>query len=139
MPGTVYLIAQPTISRDGHQPDITPLREHGEIRVLIQAGEYPTFHPQVCLDKIEWRLRRFNSATDFLAWAGGDTLAAVLTGVVIARMGMPSIRWLRYERGRDAKGRPQSEGGRYSIISAPLIPLGDADQLDLLDTANEGG
>lgn len=117
---TVYLIAQPTISTHGKQPNIEPVAKYGSIRVLIQAGEYPTFNPGRCLDLIRSRLEAFDPEQDYLVWAGGDTLAAVLTGVVLAERGVQEVTWLRYERGRDRQGARTDEGSRYVPITVPL-------------------
>lgn len=129
--GTVYLIAQPTVARNGSTPDLRPLAEHGEIRVLIAAGEYPTFHPERCRRLIEDRLKHFNPETDFLAWAGGDTLAAVMAGMVLADMAdendWPTFRWLRYERGKDAEGRRTEVGAHYAPIEVPTYNPADSD------------
>lgn len=95
----VFLIAQPTVPKSGRLPDISPLAEHGDITVLIEAGDYPTFHPEECWKKIKSRLEKFNPDIDYLAWAGGDTLSAVMVGAVLVQMGHYSVQWLRFDRG----------------------------------------
>lgn len=127
---TVYLIAQPTVPRqkpDGSrgQMDMTPLYEHGEVRVLVQAGEYPGFHPARCLDKIEQRLADFNPDTDCLAWLGGDTLSAVLTGFVLATklhdVDDPHVTYLRFDRARLPDGSRDNTTGKYIPVRVPLF------------------
>lgn len=118
--GTVYLIAQPTIARNGELPDLTPLAKHGAVKVLVQAGEAPGNNPQMVLDLIEKRLADFDPATDFIAWAGGDTLAAVLTGVILERMELADIPWLRFDRDIDPDTHRRLKRGSYTPIRIAL-------------------
>lgn len=127
---TVYLIAQPSIPRhsDNRPRDLSPLYEHGKVEVLVQTGDQPTFHPERCMELIDRRLANFDPDVDMLAFAGGDTLAAVLTGAVLASKFYDDerddihITWLRYERGRARDGSRVMEGSRYVPIRVPLFP-----------------
>lgn len=139
MSGRVFLIMQPSVKRDGSAPDLTPLKEHGEVTVLVHAGESPRFHPAQCRDKLIERLKTFDPDKDMLAWAGGDTLAAVLVGAILADQlweeEAPEITWLRYERAWDGDRRRQDAvGARYVPIRVPLLPplSSDATQATLL-------
>lgn len=133
-PPRVFLIAQPTVARGGRLPDLRPLAEHGPIHVLVPAGDRPTFRPRQTFEVITRRLRdnEYDPSSDMLAWAGGDTLAAVLTGVALADFGVDEFLWLRYERGRDPRtGERVEEGARYSPIRVTLtLP----EQLDLFQS-----
>jgi len=115
---TVYLIAQPSLDREGRAPDTSPLAEHGEVVVLIRAGEYPSNNPQKAVKLLWERLQEYNPETDFLAWAGGDTLAAVLVGMVLMDMGHRGLNWLRYDRPKDPKAPHKRThiGARYVPI-----------------------
>jgi hypothetical protein len=124
---TVYLIAQPTVKRGGQLPDLTPLAEYGEVKVLINSGEYPALHPERCRDLIKKRLATFDQNIDFIAWAGGDTLAAVFTGVMLERMGMNHIRWLKFQRGWDNDGERDPNKSYYREVIAPLFD-GDGEE-----------
>jgi len=126
---TVYLIAQPTVSRGGDLPKLKPLAEWGEVRVLINPGEDPRYHPGRALGRIRARLAGFDPARDFLVWAGGDTLAAVLVGAVLMDFAteegatFETFQWLRWERGRDAHGNRSDTEGKYVRITVPLFAL----------------
>lgn len=136
----VYLIAQPSIARGGSFPKLEPLAVYGEIRVLVQSGEFPTFNPAPCYEKIRERLRDFDPKVDFLAWAGGDTLSAVLAGLVLAEMGIDDFRWLRYERGRDKEDSRKrvDEGSQYWPVDVNLPePYTDPSQTQLFDEGDE--
>lgn len=122
---TVYLIAQPTVKRNpapGQRAtqNIEPLYRHGDVVVLVAAGEYPTFNPERCLSLMEHRMADFDPERDFFAWAGGDTLSAVLVGNLLAQRGVKEIRWLRYERGRDGKTRTDHDA-YYLPVTIPLV------------------
>lgn len=130
---TVYLIAQPTVAGNGSLPKLEPLAEWGTIKVLINPGEDPRYNPKLAMKRIRSRLADFNPELDFLAWAGGDTLAAVLTGVVLADFAIDeedpfdSFQWLRWERGRDAStGKRTEENGKYVRMTVPLFLDNDA-------------
>ncbi len=125
---TVYLIAQPSVSRTGELPKLEPLAKFGQIKVLINPGEDPRFGPPRAIELITKRLKDFNPEEDYLAWAGGDTLAAVLTGVVLADLSLERefshFNWLRFERGSNAAGERTVEGGRYVpiVVTLPIPP-----------------
>jgi len=120
-PPKVYLIMQPTVKKNGALPDLTPLGAHGDVTVLVLSGEFPTFDALQCLRNLFTRLEDFDPTIDSLAWAGGDTLAAVLVGVVLAEQGHEWFTWLRYERGRDGDGRRTDVGATYTPYRVPLF------------------
>ena len=128
---TVYLIAQPTVSRrDGRVPDISPLSEYGTVRIVLPVGEHPNFNPERCLRIVRSVLAEFNPELDYLAWAGGDTLAAVMAGIVLHERGLPDFRWLRYERPLDrGTGRRTDKGAKYLPTRVSL----SEDQLELFN------
>jgi hypothetical protein len=127
--GTVYLIAQPTISRHGRQllQNPAPLTRYGDLKVLVLSGEFPSFNPERVLSLIRERLAKFDPTTDYLVWAGGDTLAAVLAGVALTQLGHTRVQWLRFDRGRDPADPDTrtDHDGRYIPVDIPLngIPL----------------
>lgn len=116
---TVFLISQPSVKRNGETPDLKPLAEHGEVKVLITTGDYPTLHSKRCLGLIEARLADFNADTDFLAWAGGDTLSAVMAGALMERLGVDHFTWLKWQRGWGANGQ-RSDTGHYRAVKVRL-------------------
>lgn len=133
---TVYLIAQPTVRRQGGAPDLTPLAKFGEVRVLVLSGEYPTYNASQVLEKMDKRLDSFDPHQDFLVWAGGDTLAAFMVGALLANRfaedrTITHFTWLRFERDRRADGSRDNERGEYVPIRVPLF-------LPSADVANVG-
>lgn len=138
----VYLIAQPTVSRNKTKPfDLNPLYDHGEVQVVLPMGDSPTFTPIKCMDVIEKRLEAFDPDIDFLVWAGGDTLAAVMVGLALAQMEIWCFRWLRYERARLPDGSRTDIGAKYTPVDIDLSDPSyegsdDTEQQPLTGTAN---
>lgn len=65
------------------------------------------------------RLRHLVPERDFIVWAGGDTLGAVLCGVVLSDLGFERVQWLRFDR--EASGKtPGQRGSSYSLQSVFL-------------------
>lgn len=117
----VFLIAQPTVTREGKMPNLEPLAEHGEIRTLLQAGlDNPWSEPARCMKIINARLLDFNPEEDSIAWAGGDSLALLMVGAVLERYGYNKVRWLRYERTPMPGGGWSHEGAKYIPTVIPL-------------------
>jgi hypothetical protein len=132
---TVYLIAQPTVSRRRPPLNLEPLYAHGEVQVVLPMSDSPTFTPVTCYEVMEDRLSRFNPEVDYLVWAGGDTLAAVMAGMILVNQEEPIWRfnWLRYERHRNADGSRTDKGAKYVPV---VIDLRDP-QYDLLESEND--
>lgn len=113
----VFLIAQPTLSRNGYFPKLEPLSEHGdEVITLIPLGmrllENPVRSMAICARRL--RAHHFNYREDALVWAGGDTLGAVLVGYLLSQLNVPEIIWLKWNRVQNSNGEWVDEGGSYS-------------------------
>ena len=131
----VYLICQPTLDRhtgDAAADKTQLLARWGEVVVLAYPGEYTgARRPDYLLDKITARLKDFDPEQDFVAWAGGDSLSALLVGVVLADAGFDRFRWLRYERPRDpVRNVRTEENAQYVPVTIPLYPSNDEHQHD---------
>lgn len=132
----VYLIAQPTVSRNKKPMDLAPLYEHGDVQVLCPAGDAPTFTPVRCVEVMEQRLVNFDPTCDFLVWAGGDTLAAVMAGMLLAEAGHYTFTWLRWERDRTDDGG-RLETGRYRPVRIDISEEDFSDDDDMRDMAGD--
>jgi hypothetical protein len=129
----VFLIAQPSVSREGTFPKLDALGEHGEVHVLVVQGDSASFRPNKTLDDILRQLAElYNPAEDFVVWAGGDTLAAVLTGIALERRGINEMTWLRYDRPYNQELRKRvDEGAKYVPIKIQLYnPLTDDEPMN---------
>ena len=138
----VCLIHQPSIDRRGRSPNLEPATAHGNLRVILESGDYPVFQVEKCIRKLVARLNGFEGQKDSLLWAGGDTLAAFLTGAVMYAMGAPEVNWLRFERGTNSEtGERDNENGVYNRIIIPLDLIESLVQSAATDPAepeNEG-
>lgn len=121
MTPTVYLIAQPTVKKDGKLPNLEPLEYHGKVRIILPGTSKPSRTPATTLTELEDALEHFDPARDFIAWAGGDTLAALMVGVVLERMEIMTFNWLRYDRMRLASGAWTDEGAHYRPVLITLF------------------
>lgn len=120
----VYLIAQPTVSRTKKPFDLQPLYQWGEVQVVCPPGDSPTFAPQRCLTIMENRLEAFDPEVDFLVWAGGDTLSAVMAGMLLAERDIWRFQWLRFERDRETGTGRRLETGKYAPV---IVDLSDGE------------
>jgi hypothetical protein len=138
----VYLIAQPTVSRHKKAFDINGLYEHGEVQVLCPDGSSPTYTPGKVLEVMESRFEPFDPEVDFLVWAGGDTLSAVMAGMLLVEREFWSFNWLRFERDRENGTGRRLDTGKYVPV---VIDLSDEDPYrrdvveDMVETLRTGG
>lgn len=118
----VFLIAQPSIPKNGRFPDLAPLAEYGDIKVVIEIGDYPAFKPGEAWQRVARRLQDFDAERDYLAWAGGDTLSALMAGAALTQMGHRRFRWLRFERGVNKEtGERDPSTGKYTPVDVQLL------------------
>lgn len=130
--GRVYLITKPSHRSDGSYPDLDPLRKYGEIHYLVGEDVRPSSDPESAFDQIEHQLEVFDHRVDKIAWAGGDMLAAVMTGVCLARTNIPWFTFLRYDRHYNPKTRTRYRGGFYYPVKVSMTNVvPDPNQLDL--------
>lgn len=134
---TIYLIAQPTLSRRKPPLNLEPLYEHGEVQVVLPMSDSPTFNPAHCYDMMEARLSKFDPAIDYLVWAGGDTLAAVMVGMILINQEEPiwCFNWLRYERFRNPDGSRTDIGAKYVPVVIDLRTSDETLEEDVDDYA----
>jgi hypothetical protein len=116
----VYLIAQPTVSRTKKNMNLDPLYNHGDLKVLIPAGESPAFNPTKCIEIMAARFEHFDPTVDFLVWGGGDTLSAVMAGFLLSERNIQVFNWLRYERKRLPDGTRVDDGAIYVPVKVDL-------------------
>lgn len=133
----VYLIAQPTVSRNKKPLDLSKLYEHGEVQVLCPTGDSPSFTPVRCMDAMESRFAPYDPEVDFLVWAGGDTLAAVMAGMLLAEREVYEFRWLRWERDREEGSGRRLETGKYIPVTIDLAEPDYEDEDDMRDMTGD--
>lgn len=116
----VFVIAEPSIPKSltGRVIDLSPLNEYSsDIRFLVMRGQAPTFQSDGLYSQILGSLSgHFDPKTDYLVWAGGDSLAAMMAGMALGSMGIQRFRWLRHERTKLPDGSRDPSRGRYVPI-----------------------
>lgn len=116
----IYLVQQPTVDRRGWTPDLSAASNYGPFSVMLDGSDRPSFLPGPCRQKILHALRHFNHTEDYILWAGGDPMGLMLTGAALAWLGVPSFRFLRWERKRDDAGVRQHDAGFYVPVLVQL-------------------
>jgi hypothetical protein len=116
----VYLIAQPTVARNKKPLDLAQLYDHGEVQVLCPQGDSPTFKPAACFNVMCDRFKDFDPDVDFLVWAGGDTLSAVMAGMLLVEQGYWYFQWLRFDRDRERGSGRRLDTGKYVPVTVDL-------------------
>ena len=101
------------------QADVSAAGVYGEICFVLSAGDRTCANPELSIEKLRRALRDFDPNRDFVVWAGGDPLSAIITGMVFMDLGIPKFRFLRFEKNRNIKhGQPVT--GFYSPVEVFL-------------------
>lgn len=117
----VYLVQEPTIPKaTGRTLDTTPLLWWGKVRILMERTQVASFRPSQAFVQINERLKDFNPDKDYIAVAGGDSLAVIMVGAVLAKHGHSYFKWLRFERSKLPDGSRDPSSGAYVPIYVPL-------------------
>ena len=105
----VVYIVQQTI----HDRDYSSAEKFGRLHFVLSVADRPSIMPEAALLKIEEALKKFREDEDYITWSGGDPIAPLLVGYVLARKApilRKQLRYLRWERVRDPNGYRSQEG-----------------------------
>lgn len=89
--------------------DISTALTYGPMDYLLPRGERPSYAPAPAYRKLQQSLANVKPE-DFVVWAGGDPLAAIIGGMVLGQQGFSEFNFLRWERMQDEDGRRIKEG-----------------------------
>lgn len=128
---TCFILAQPTMDRNGATPDLRPLAAFGQVVALVTPHESPVFRPLRTVAAIKRRLAAFDPERDYLVSAGGGMVAALLVGYVLRELGVTRINWLSYLRHRDT-GEAPSYRPVWMDLEQPDLGLEGDDGSDAL-------
>ena len=102
-----------------YQADVSPAAVYGEILFVLSAGDRTCSNPELSADKLYSALKEFDPQEDYIVWAGGDPLSAIMTGMILMDLGVTKFRFLRFEKSRSGKpGQPVT--GYYSPVEVNL-------------------
>lgn len=102
-----------------YQADVSPAAVYGEIVFILSAGDRTCSNPEISMDKLTRGLENFNYREDFIVWAGGDPLSAIVAGAILFDLGITKFRFLRFEKNRGTKPG-QQVNGFYSPVEVDL-------------------
>jgi hypothetical protein len=88
----------------------------------MERTQTASFRPAQAAIQIRERLKNFRPERDYIAIAGGDSLAVILVGTALAQMGHSSFNYLRFERSRLPDGSRDPSSGAYVPLQVPLTP-----------------
>jgi hypothetical protein len=94
----VFLIAEPTVGRNRKVFKLEPLEKFGTVVPIIKAGFNARLHRQRAFQIVHEALKDYDPTEDYLVWAGGDMLVAIMAGIALERLGHESVNWLYWER-----------------------------------------
>lgn len=94
------------------QADVSPAARYGDIHFVLQPGDRTSSTPDLSLRKLVAAMENFDPDKDYVVWSGGDPLSAILTGAVMAELGITRFRFLRFEKNR---GKDVSSGSGYYV------------------------
>ena len=99
--------------------DLSSANRYGAIHFVISSRNTPSLMPGPAMLEARQNLCDFDPAKDYLSWSGGDPLAMLLVGAVLAENGVRDVKFLRYDRDRGTDGR-RTGGGFYTPITVRL-------------------
>lgn len=115
-----FLTSISPAKHDGTGPDYRVLSKFGQIIPLTESHDHIVNNTERIAGQIRERLTEFDPQVDYLTWAGGDPLAALLVGAELNRRGVERLQWLRFDRMVDPDtGRRMTWKGNY--VPVPII------------------
>jgi hypothetical protein len=102
-----------------HQADVSPAAVYGEIQFVLSTGDRTCANPELSMHRLRQAFADFDPMHDYILWAGGDPLSAIVAGMVMIDMKIRQFRYLRFEKNRNTKpGQPVT--GFYSPVEVRL-------------------
>lgn len=96
------------IQNTRYPADVSPANIYGTVEYVLGTGDRTSSNPELSARKLFQALEVFDADKDFILWAGGDPLSCMLTGAVLAELGILRYKYLRFEkdRARATPGEP---------------------------------
>lgn len=96
------------------QRDYTSCAGYGEMVTILGTLDNPSVDPKMCVDKV-YNVLQTAQPGDFVLWAGGDPMSALIAGLVIGELGLTGLKWLRWDKRTDGNGT-RTRHGYYTPV-----------------------
>lgn len=93
---------------------------YGEPFTILGTGDRTSSNPELSIPKLFKAFETFDADKDFVLWAGGDPLSCMLTGAVLAELGILKYKYLRFEKDRGRSGNGGTVTGFYVPVQVNL-------------------
>lgn len=107
---TVFITHESPRNRDFSSAD-----KYGRLEFILSQNDRPSITPGDCYIKILSCLEKYQPQ-DFIINAGGDPLAPILLGYALAKLQLPKVKFLRWNKRR-------REDGSYSPTEGYYVPV----------------
>ena len=108
------------IQNTRYPADVSPAKIYGEVEYVLGTGDRTSSNPDFSARKLFAALETFDSNKDFILWAGGDPLSCMLTGAVLAELGVLRYKYLRFEKDRASRNPGDPVTGFYVPVQVDL-------------------
>ncbi len=110
------------IQNTRYPADVSAAGIYGQVEYVLGAGDRTSSNPDHSARKLFAALETFDPDKDFILWAGGDPLSCMLTGAVLAELGVLRYKYLRFEKDRARPEPGQQVSGFYVPVMVDLEP-----------------
>ncbi len=108
------------IQNTRYPADVSPAEIYGKVEYVLGAGDRTSSNPDMSARKLFKALEQFDAEHDFVLWAGGDPLSCMLTGAVLAELGILRYKYLRFEKDRARAAPGAAVTGFYVPVQVDL-------------------
>jgi hypothetical protein len=108
------------IQNTRYPADVSPAKIYGTIEFVLGPGDRTSSNPEQSARKLFDALETFEPEHDFVLWAGGDPLSCMLTGAVLAELGILRYKYLRFEKERGKGGHGEPVTGFYVPVQVDM-------------------
>lgn len=106
----VFVVFLPTEGRTvRHLDEARRWTREVDVRPFLTSDDRPGLRSRAAVARLRERVGEFDPRQDAIAWIGGDPASLLLVGAQLADAGIRFVTYLRWERVRDATGRPTDE------------------------------
>lgn len=113
---TVFKLQQPPKKFEASR-DYSSLPRNCTVTTILASDLNPSIYPVEAYEKLKNALAS-STEGDFILWSGGDPMAALIAGQVLAELGKTGLQWLRWDK-KAENGERSRILGSYTAVSIP--------------------